>query len=74
MIATEGAGAAQLAAASRPGYLHNDYAAAAAFAARAEEELAAHERARTTAKAEARETVRIRRVVLRASGTRVVGS
>ena len=52
MIATEGA--AQLAAASRPGYLHNDYAAAAAFAARAEEELAAHERARTTAKAEAR--------------------
>ena len=54
MIATEGSGAAQLAAASRPGYLHNDYAAAASFAARAEEELAAHERARTTAKAEAR--------------------
>ena len=33
--------------------MHNDYAAAAAFAARAEEELAAHERVRADAKAEA---------------------
>ena len=45
--------AAQLAATSKPGLLHNDYAAAAAFAARAEEELAAHERVRADAKAEA---------------------
>jgi len=45
---------AAAAAASKPGRLHNDYAAAAAFAARAEEELAAHERVRAGAEAEAK--------------------